>query len=84
MFSDADTVPSAIGNFKLSPFMGVNTSFALGFVAWISDVSIFFSSSMSATNMSPFQTPRTTHIQGIYLAGLLGQIDVVSIGLQQK
>ena len=49
------TVPSAIGNMNLSPFMGVNTSFASSLFAWISDASIFSNSSMSATKMSPFQ-----------------------------
>ena len=63
MFSDADTVPetltvpSAIGNIKLSPFMGVSTSFALSLFVWVSDASIFSSFSMSSTNMSPFQIP---------------------------
>ena len=61
MFSDADllqkffTVPSSTGNVKLSPFIGVNTSFALSLRAWISDASICSNFSMSAMNASPFQ-----------------------------
>ena len=61
MVSNADLspetliVPSANGNIKLSPFMGVNTSFALSLLAWISDASICSNSSMSAIGMSPFQ-----------------------------
>ena len=61
LFSDADllqkffTVPSATVNMKLSPFIGVNTSFALDLRAWSSDASICSNSSMSAINMSPFQ-----------------------------
>ena len=61
MVSDVDllqrlfTVPSATGNIKLSPFIGVNTSFALRLLAWISNASISSNSSMSATIMSPFQ-----------------------------
>ena len=51
------TVPSAIGNMKFSPFMGVNTSFALSLFAWIPDASISSNSLMSATMMSPFQIP---------------------------
>ena len=38
-------------------FLGVITSFALGLLVWISDASIISNSSMSATIMSPFQTP---------------------------
>ena len=38
-----------------SPFFGMRTSLALSLRAWISDVSKFCSSSMSATMMSPFQ-----------------------------
>ena len=49
------TVPSATGNIKLSPFIGVNTSFALSLLVWISNASISSNSSMSATIMSPFQ-----------------------------
>ena len=51
------TVPSATGNIKLSPFIGVNISFALSLLAWSSDASICSNSSMSAVNMSPFQIP---------------------------
>ena len=42
---------------KLSPFIGVNTSFALSLLAWISDASVSSNSSMSAILMSPFQIP---------------------------
>ena len=49
------TVPSATGNMKLSPFIGVNTSFALSLRAWRSATSISSNSSMSATQMSPFE-----------------------------
>ena len=49
------TVPSAIGNMKNSPFIGVATSFELSLFALISDASICSNSSMSATRMSPFQ-----------------------------
>ena len=61
MFWDPDlpqkllTVPSATGNMNFSPFIGVNTSFALSLRAWSSDASISSNSSMSATGMSPFQ-----------------------------
>ena len=44
-----------LGNLKLSPFIGVNTSFALSLLAWISDASVFSNSSMSAIGMSRFQ-----------------------------
>ena len=91
MVSDVDllqkvlTVPSATGKIKLSPFIGVNTSSALSLLAWSSDASICSNSSMSATITSPFQIPpRATHIQRIYLAKLLDQTDVISIGLSQK
>ena len=47
------TDPSATGNTKVSPFIGVDTSCALSLRAWSSDASIFCNSSMSATNMSP-------------------------------
>ena len=70
---------------KLSPFIGVNTSFALSLLAWISDASISYNSSMSAIILSPFQIPpHTIHNRGIYLARLLGQIDVISICPSQK
>ena len=49
------TVPSATGGINLSPFIGVNSSFALSLLAWISDASVSSNSSMSATVMSPFQ-----------------------------
>ena len=51
------TVPSATGNIKLSPFIGVNTSNALSLRAWSSDASICSNSSMSAMSRSPFQIP---------------------------
>ena len=38
------TIPSAIGNINFSPFLGVNTSFALTLLAWISDASILSNS----------------------------------------
>ena len=38
-------------------FFGNTTSFALSLFAWISDASIFSSSSMSATLKSPFEIP---------------------------
>ena len=44
---------------KLSNFIGVNTSFALGLLAWSSDASISSNSSMSATILSPFQSHPT-------------------------
>ena len=50
-------VPSATGNFKLSHFIGVNTSFALSLRTWISDASICSISWMSVIDMSPFQIP---------------------------
>ena len=72
------TVPSATGNVKFLPFIGVNTSFALSLRAWSSDTSICSNSSMSAISTSLFQIPpHTTHNQGIYLARLYDQIDVV-------
>ena len=43
-------VPSATGNMKILPFIGVNTSFALSLRAWSSDASICSNSSMSATS----------------------------------
>ena len=49
------TVPSATGNMKMSPFIGVKTSFALRLRAWSSDVSVCSNSSMSATIESHFQ-----------------------------
>ena len=49
------TVLSAIRNIKLSRSIGVNSSFALSLLAWISDASISSTSSMSATRMSLFQ-----------------------------
>ena len=52
---DNSTVPSAVGNMKISPVIGVNTSFALSLQAWSSDASTSSKSSMSATIMSPFQ-----------------------------
>ena len=39
----------------ISPCLGNSTSFALSLLEWISDASIVSNSSMSATNMSPFQ-----------------------------
>ena len=56
LFSNSFTVPSAIGNVKFSPFLGVVTSFALNLRAWISDAFEISSSSMSATKMCPFRT----------------------------
>ena len=63
MFSDVDllqrflTVPSATGNMNLSPFIGVNTSFALSLLASIPDASICSNSQMSVICKSPFQIP---------------------------
>ena len=52
------TVPSATGNIKLSPFIDINTSFVLSLLAWSSYATISSnSSSISATLMSPFQSP---------------------------
>ena len=53
--SEILTVPSATGKIKLSPFIGVNTSFAWSLRAWSSDGFISCTSSMSAITMSPFQ-----------------------------
>ena len=50
-------VPHAIKKMKYSQILGVNTSFALRFLAWISDASICSNSSMFLTRMSPFQVP---------------------------
>ena len=46
---------------KCSPFLEVNISFALSLRAWISDASRFPSSSISATQMSPFQSLPATN-----------------------
>ena len=48
------TIPSATGDKKLSPLIGVNTSFVLSLRAWSSDPSICSNSSLIADNMSPF------------------------------
>ena len=77
------TVPSATGNFKLSPFIGVDTSSALSLLAWSSDASISSNSSMSAISMSRF-LPHTIHNRGTYLARLLNQIDVISMCPSQR
>ena len=80
------TVPSATGNIKFPPLIGVNTSFALSLRAWNSDASISSNSSMSATIMSPFQilTACNACPNYIFLARILGRIDAVQIGLSQK
>ena len=55
MFSDPDLLQNfwlfhlRLGIMKLSPLFGVDTSFALGLLAWSSDASISSNSSMSAT-----------------------------------
>ena len=49
------TVPSATGTIKLSPFIGLNTSFAWNLRTWSSDASISSNSWVFATIMSPFQ-----------------------------
>ena len=70
---------------KFPLLCGVNTSFALSLRAWRCDASISSNSSMSATRTFPIRfLPRIMHIQGIHLARLLGQNDVVSISLWQK
>ena len=43
--------------YEIVPFIGVNTSFAVNLLAWISHASICSNSSMSAISMSPFQIP---------------------------
>ena len=67
-------VPSATRNMKLSPFIGVNTSFALSLLAWISDASI-------SSNSSPAKKKQN---RGICLVRLLLQIDVISICPSQR
>ena len=57
------TVPSATGSIKLSPFIGVNASFALSLLAWSSDASISSNSSLSAINSVSF--PGSPRIQCI-------------------
>ena len=75
------TVPSSIGKINFSPFIGVNTSFAVSLSARISDASICSNSSLSATKMSPFQIPprvqRTSKV--IFLARRWDRIDAVAI-----
>ena len=65
---DNFAVPFADGKINSSPFCGVKTSFSLILRGWISDASIFPSSSRSATRISPFQIrQRSAHIRGIFL-----------------
>ena len=68
---------------KLSPFMGVNTSFASSLQAWIPDAFMCSNSSMSATRMFHFQI-LSAYNRRILLARLLNQTDVVSICLSQR
>ena len=53
-------VPSANGNVKCSPFLDVNTSFALSLRTWNADASYFPHPLMSATIISTFQIPPAT------------------------
>ena len=54
---EISTVPSATGNMKFPLLIGVITSFAVNLFPWISDASISSNSSISATDVSPFQIP---------------------------
>ena len=80
MFSEPDLLQKVslfrllIGNINFSPFIGVNTSFALSLFAKISDASICSNSSMSATKMSPFQIlfACNAYPKEIYLCKTLG------------
>ena len=61
-------------------FWALNTSFALSFLAWISDASIFYNSWLSATKMSHFQMlPCTIHNRGIFLVSLeTGEYSIIT------
>ena len=64
---DNFAVPSAIGKMNSSLLCGVNTSFALNFQGGFLIRPSFFSSSRSATSISPFQTlPRDQLISEKY------------------
>ena len=66
------TVPSAIGKMNFSPFIGVNTSFALSlFYIDFRCVHLFQFLHVCNQYVSfPDSHPRATHIQGTYLARL--------------
>ena len=77
---DNFAVPSAV-----KKICGVNTAFALSLGAWISDASMFSSSSMSATGclLSKFHT-RSIRIRGIFQVKLSCRTGGILIGLWQK
>ena len=89
MFSDVDLLQRLwlfhlrLGILKLSPFVGVNTSFALSLRAWSSEASISSKSAMSDVSF-PNSPLHTIHYRAMYLARLLDQTDVVSICLSKS
>ena len=68
----------------MSPFIGVTTFLALNLSAWFSDAQFLNVRDQNQNVSSPDSFRRTMHSQGIYLARLLGRIDVVSMCLYQK
>ena len=89
MFSEPDippeslTVPSAIRMMNFSPFIGVNTSFALSLLAWISDASAPILQCLRL-EMSPFQSLTACNALPRNIPGKGFRIDAVVTGLWQK
>ena len=78
------TVPSATEKIKLSPSLGVNTSFTLSLLAWSSDPSAPTLQCLLLECLLSRFLPRTRHTRGISLARLVTQSDVISLGISQK
>ena len=91
MFSEPDILqivllfPSTIGNMKFSPFWSVITSFALSLLARILMRQSFpIPQCLRPKCLLSRFLPRSTHIQGIYLARLFSRTDAVGTVLLQK